>query len=195
MKKLLIASAIAAASFSPQAFAQAKNFEGFSVLGGLTAANSKYDFNANPGSTSFSTSKTAANVQLQAEYGFAVSNSVVLGLGIMAGLGDLSFGTPPTATDEVKLKDNLSVYIAPGVALSNSTLLYGKLASASATASSNGTASLSGLGYGIGARFLTGKNMFLQAEYVYTKFDDKSNSTGTAQPNSAAFSFGIGYKF
>lgn len=195
MKKLLIASAIAATSFSPQAFAQAKNFQGFSVLGGLNVATSKYDFNANPGSTSFSTSKTATNVQAQAEYGFAVSNSVLVGVGVTLGLSDLSFGTPPTATDEVKLKDNASVYVAPGLALSESTLLYGKLASVSGTASSNGTASLSGLGYGIGARFLTGKNVFFQAEYLYTKFDDKSNTSGTAKPESGAFSFGVGYKF
>lgn len=195
MKKLLIAAAMAATFVSPQAFAQAKNFEGFSLLGGLNVANSKYDFNANAGSTSFSTAKTATNLQLQAEYGFAVSNNVLLGLGLTVGLGDLSFGTPPTATDEVKLKDNASVYIAPGVALSDSTLLYAKLASTSGTASSNGTASLSGLGYGVGARFLSGKNMFFQVEYVYNKFDDKTNGSGTAQPNSSAFAFGVGYKF
>ena len=195
MHKTLIAAAIAATFVTPQAFAQSKNFEGFSVLGGLNITNSKYDFTANPGQTSFSTDKTATNVQLQAEYGIALSNNVMLGIGVTAGLGDLSFGTPPTATDEVKLKDNVSVYVAPGVTLNDSTLLYAKLASVSGTASSNGTTSLSGIGYGLGARFLTGKNVFFQAEYLYTKFDDKTNTSGTAKPSSGAFSFGVGYKF
>lgn len=192
MKKILIAAAMAATFVTPQAFAQAKNFEGFSVLGGLNIANSKYDSEAKPGSTSFSVDKTATNVQLQAEYGIALSNSVLLGLGVTAGLGDLSFGTPPSATEEVKLKDNVSVYIAPGVTLNDSTLLYAKLASVSGT---GGTTNLSGIGYGLGARFLTGKNVFFQAEYVYTKFDDKTFTSSTAKTSSGALSFGVGYKF
>jgi outer membrane immunogenic protein len=195
MKKLLIAAAIAATTFAPHAFAQAKNFEGFSVLGGLNVASSKLDFEATPGSTSTSSDKTATNLVLQAEYGIALSNSFVLGLGVSAGLGDLSFGEPRNSTGEVKLKDHVSAYVAPGFALSDSALIYGKLASISATAGASTSTSISGMGYGLGARFLAGKNVFYQVEYLYNKYDDKGSSTGTTKLQSGALSFGVGYKF
>lgn len=187
MKKLLIASAIVATFAAPQAFAQAKNFEGFSVLGAVNVNNNKVEVP----SSSFTESKTESNVGIQAEYDIPLGQSFVLGLGASAGLSDFSI------TSTTKLKNGSSVYIAPGFAVNQNTLVYGKVASVSTTVTNSaGSLNLSGVGYGAGARFLSGKNVFFQVEYMFNKYDDKADSTNTVLKNqTGTLSFGVGYKF
>eukprot|EP01041_Mallomonas_annulata_P040002 gene40002-63812_t len=96
MKKLLIASAIVATFVTPQAFAQAKNFEGFSVLGGVNLVSGTTEVT----STVFngSASESSQNLGLQAQYNFALGESFVLGLGANIGLGDLKAGVLSNGT-------------------------------------------------------------------------------------------------
>lgn len=190
MKKIMIAAALAAAVAAPQAFAQAKNFEGFSVFGGLNAANSKIETTATNSATSRST-----NVALQAQYAWALGQQFVLGVGATVGAGDLTFATG--LAGDIKLKDSAAVYIAPGVAVSDSTLVYGKIASTSGTVYDNsGSLSVTGVGYGIGAQFKSGNNLFYQVEYLQNNFADKANNGGTIfKTSTGGLSFGVGYKF
>ena len=115
MKKLLIAVAAAATLAAPQAFAQAKNFEGFSVLGGLNFANNTSEIT----STVFngSASESSQNLGLQAQYNFALGQSFVLGVGASLGLGETKAGVLNTgsASVAVKVTESSSVYIAPGL--------------------------------------------------------------------------------
>lgn len=190
MKKIMLATALIAAFAAPQAFAQAKNFEGFSVLGGLNVASSKIEAAGTSSATS-----TSTNVALQAQYAWALGNQFVLGVGATVGAGDLVFATG-TAGD-IKLKDSAAVYIAPGFAVSDSTLLYGKIASTSGTVYDNsGSLSVTGVGYGIGAQFKSGNNLFYQVEYLQNNFADKNNNAGTTfKTSTGGLSFGVGYKF
>lgn len=195
MKKLLIASAIAATFVTPQAFAQAKNFEGFSVLAGLNSASSTFEQTAKSGASSTSATSTSSNVQLQAEYTWAAGQNFTVGLGVNAGLGDLLFGRWAASGVDLKLKDTVAVYVAPGYAISDTTLVYGKIASISGTAADTASVSLSGMGYGLGARFNSGKNLYYQAEFMANQYSDKDFPTVIDKFKGTLFSFGVGYKF
>ncbi len=193
MKKILIAAAIAATFVTPQAFAQAKNFEGFSVLGAVNFNNNKGEVNT--ATVPSSVSRTDSNVGLQAEYGLALGDSFVLGLGGTMGLTDIN------VADNAKLKNAYSVYLAPGFAVSDNTLLYAKIASISGKFDANfGSTDLSGTGFGFGARFLSGKNVFYQVEYMNNQYQDKDAVSNAAvkyqaKNQTGVLSFGVGYKF
>jgi opacity protein-like surface antigen len=190
MKKLFIAVAIAAASVTPQAFAQAKNFEGFSLIGALNANNNTVDVTVTTPASTASESKTASNVGVQAEYNFAIGDAFVMGVGASAGLSKYDIA------NSVSMKNSYSIYITPGFAVNNNFMVYGKLASASATIESGATSiDISGIGYGFGGRYFSSKNVFFQAEYLYNKYDDKKMANGMIQNKTGVLSFGVGYKF
>ncbi len=183
MKKLLIAVAAAATLTAPQAFAQAKNFEGFSI----TAA---VNVNSNKGEAVSKVDRTETNVGAIAQYDMALGEAFVLGLGASVGLSDFNIDS------DSKLKNVYGVFVAPGLALSKDTLVYGKVASISAKADfGSASVDLSGIGYGIGARFLTSKNVYFQAEYMYNKYDDKKVNSVTFKNETGVLSLGVGYKF
>ncbi len=184
MKRLLSSVAVAAASLAaPQAFAQASNFEGFSVTGALNLNNNSAEL----------TSKSDAsrsNVGVSAQYNFSIGSAFVVGLGASVGLNDFDIAS------DAKLQNANSLYIAPGIAIDSQTLIYGKLASVTAKAVITGTsADISGVGYGIGARYFTNKNVYFQGEYVFNKYDDKKTSFGTFKNQTGVLSLGVGYKF
>lgn len=183
MKKLLIASAIIATFAAPQAFAQAKNFEGFSVIAAVNANNNSAEL-ANKVDAS------RANIGVTAQYDFTIGSAFVLGLGASLGLNDIDIAS------NAKLQNANSIFIAPGIAVSNQTLIYGKIASVTAKADLSGTsADISGVGYGIGARYFSSKNVFFQGEYVFNKYDDKKTAVGTFKNQTGVLSIGVGYKF
>jgi outer membrane immunogenic protein len=190
MKKMIAAVAVATTVFAPHAFAQAKNFEGFSLIGALNANNNTVDVTVTTPASTTAESKTASNVGIQAEYNFAMGDAFVMGVGASAGLSkyDIASG--------VSMKNSYNIYITPGFAVSNNFLVYGKLASASATIESGTTSiDISGIGYGFGGRYLSSKNVFFQAEYLYNKYDDKKLANGMVQNKAGVLSFGVGYKF
>lgn len=191
LKKYIIAAAVAAATFAPQAFAQAKNFEGFSLAVGVNSVSTKLDWS---GALTGSASGSGANLGLQAQYAMALGESFVLGLGVNAGVGDTSAGTP-SGNSEVKLTNTSSVYVAPGFALNNSVQIYGKIAAINGSLGGGGSGSSGGMGYGLGAQVLSGKNVYYQAEYMNNKYNDSTSSGTTFKVSSDVFSFSVGYKF
>lgn len=202
MKKILIAATIAAAFAAPQAFAQAKNFEGFSVGLNINANSSDTDI-SNAGGSVKATGQTSTNASVQAQYNLALGSAFVLGLGGAFEMGDADLGSAGS-TFSGKRKSAYSVYVAPGIAVSDSWLIYGKLASISAkfettgAAVFTGKADATGIGYGIGFQKLLNKNVYLQAEFMQNKYDDQTivtSLTTKAKAEARAFSFGVGYKF
>jgi outer membrane immunogenic protein len=201
MKKLLIASAIVATFFAPQAFAQAKNFEGASLTANLNFANTTSDVT----STVFNGSSTesAQNLGLQGQYNFPIGQSFVLGVGMTLGLGDLKAGTFNVSgtTITIKQKESYSFYIAPGMAISDTTLLYGKIAAISAkfeaTGNSTTANTASGTGFGVGVQSFLNKNLFIQGELMQNQYADRSFTalTETDKNKATVISVGVGYKF
>jgi outer membrane immunogenic protein len=190
MKKLLIATAIAAASVTPQAFAQAKNFEGFSLSAGVMSLTSSYT--GTSGALVSTGGATDTNLALQGQYSWALGDSFVLAAGVQAGVGDFKADSASG-----KIKNVVSAYIAPGIAVSNNVLVYGKLASVNYDFSNvNGGYSNSGAGYGLGVQVLFGKNAFFQAEYLSVKPADTTfNGWAVSAGNTGVTTLAVGYKF
>lgn len=195
MKKLMTLTAVVAALSSSQAFAQAKNFEGFSL-----GANAEFDRSTvdATGTGGISDNGNSTGLGLQAQYSWPLSSSFVFGLGVSASSDNRKAGTYTTG-HQAYTKDRYSLDLIPGIAVSDMVLVFAKVSSVSATgASSNGTStsSLYGLGYGLGFRALIDKNLFWQAGYDYVKFNDVTFSNGTvASFKSNVLSLGIGYRF
>jgi opacity protein-like surface antigen len=195
MKNIRIIAAAAACLVTPLAFSQTSNFEGFSVLGGVNLGASTFEENAKNGSWSQSVTSTSSNFLAQGEYTFSVGSQITLGLGATIGIGDLLFGKSSNGGADLKLKETYSAYIAPGYLLSESTLVYAKLASISGTAYATNSVSLSGVGYGAGARFLSNKNMYYQIEFIQNQYQDKDFTSSTGKFKGSVLSFGTGFKF
>jgi opacity protein-like surface antigen len=193
MKNLRTIAASAACLVTPFAFSQTSNFEGLSVLGGVNVGTSTFEYNAKNGSSSGSVTSTSSNFLIQGEYAFAINPQFTLGVGATLGAGDLVFGTG--SAGDIKLKDTYAAYIAPGYLLNESTLVYAKLASISGTAYDTTSVSLSGTGYGFGARFMDNKNMYYQFEFIHNQYQDKDFPTVTNKFKGSLVSFGLGYKF
>lgn len=193
MKKALIAAATVAALASPQAFAQANNFTGFSV--GLNANLVSASTEISGASTKIG--DTTQTASLEGAYGFAMGRSGALGVGLTYNLGDTKAGT--ISGTDFKGKDMYSVYVAPGYVLNSDTWLYGKLAYQSMKgelSSGIGSATFDGYGYGAGARAMLSRNMYLQIEFMQAAYGEKTiGTTAKLKPSETHGSIGIGFKF
>lgn len=187
-RTLLIAASIAIAA--PQVFAQAKNFEGFSL-----GVNGESTSSTTTAIGTGSDSSTATGLNLQAQYTFALNPQFALGLG--ASLGTSSLNTGTVNAINYSSKNRSSFDLMPAYALSDTTLLYGKLSALSGTVAAvdatgtETTASLSGVGYGLGVRHLLDKNVFVQGDIATNRYNDVSN-TGLS---ATVYSIGVGYRF
>lgn len=201
MKQFIMAAAVAAALFSPQAFSQIRNFDGPRLGVNLNVANASNEFSV--GGASFKNGDASQTGSLQAAYGFAVSDSIVLGVGLAYGPGDIKAGSAATGGVgyELKAKDLYSLYFEPGVLVANATLAYGKLSyqgmkgetklTTGATLSDN----FIGTGYGAGIRTMLSSNLYLQAEFEQIGYTEKSNSGVTSKPTITLGTLGLGYRF
>lgn len=201
MKKLIVcAGAALLAATAPQAFAQTKNFEGFS--GGLNVnfANLKTDLAVGP--VSLSGSDSSQNASIQGQYGLAIAKNAVIGLGLTYGIGELKSGTIKAGTTTItsKSKEIYSLNIEPGFVVSPTTLIYGKLAFQTAKGeSSDGTTSstktFNGTSYGLGFRTFMSKNIYFQGEFVQLGLNSQTDSGVEIKPSGQLFSIGVGMKF
>ena len=193
MKKILIAAAVAASFVAPQAFAQANGFTGFSAGANVNANTSSTE--VINGSGSIDMGKSSQDVSLQAAYGFALGNNYVLGLGATYGLGDLKYGSSGLAN--LKGKDAYSIYLEPGYAFSNSTLVYAKLAYLGMKGEANGLGSrdFDGVGYGVGVRHKLNSNLFLQGEITQSEYSSETIAGTRFEPSGTTGTVGIGYQF
>ena len=203
MKKLLIAAAIAASFIAPHAFAQSKNFEGFSIAGNLNLISATTEMSLNEQSIN-GVGQQSTNASLQAAYSFAASDVVLLSVGGTYNLADVDAGTIKSGvnTATVKLQNGTSIYFEPGYVLSEKTLGYAKVSYNTGTVKGEeGTASvtkdISGTGFGFGVRTLLSKNLYLQVEANRIQFDSARFSGDTTDFKSSATvgTVGIGYKF
>ncbi len=199
MKKTLLAAAVLCTCFASQAFAQDKNFEGFSV--GINANSVRTSTDASGATFTASASKTSSNASLQANYGFALSDSFVLGVGATVGLGDLDAGSTTVLGLPVSLKSkNLyAINVEPGYLVSNTTVAYAKIAYQSMKGevqmTGGGTQDFHGTGYGLGVRTMLDKNLYLQFEASQVDYNAASISGVSYRPKQTTASIGIGYRF
>lgn len=193
MKKVIaIVSAIAALGTTP-VFAQARNFEGFSL-----GANVEFDNGSSSATDGTSDNGNSTGLGLQARYDWALGDNFLLGLGATASTGKRTAGTYVSGAGAYTA-DRYSIDLMPGYALSDNLALYAKVSSVMANASSNdgsSTNSVQGIGYGIGLRGLFYRNMYWLAGVDSYRFNDVTFNTGaTSSLKGTVFSLGVGYKF
>ncbi len=191
MKKLaIVIAASAAAVFAPNAFAQAKNFQGFSVGADLNLSKSDAQYLT-------SGSSTSTNLEVNAQYVLALDAKFVFGVGAFASLNDRNIAS------DAKQKYKTGFFITPGYAVKNNLLVYGKAGivtgaysvDESRVVGHNGTAQ-NGTIVGIGAKTFIDKKIFLQAEIAQNQYDDKkSREDRVAKLKTTDLTFGVGYKF
>lgn len=193
MKKVIAIAAVLCAFGSAQAFAQARNFEGFSV-----GANVEADSEASNASDGSSGSSSNTGLGLQARYDWALGDRFVLGLGGTISTGNRNAGTFASGATAFT-SNRYSIDLTPGYAVSKDLLVFGKLSDINATATGDdgsSTNSTQGIGYGIGVRGMVDHHVFWQAGLDHYRFNDATFNTGTtASLSGNIVSFGVGYKF
>lgn len=198
MKTLLIA--LIAGCVAAQARAQIQPFTGWSLGLNLNRATTATQFGG-AGITS-SLGDAAHNASVQASYALSLDSRKVLGLGLTLGLGDIKSGSLLLAGSELRFRllDMYSLYAEPGLRVSDSTLLYGKLAYLGAQGEENYLGetfrkTYAGIAYGAGVRTLLGENWYLQFELLHGDYEWKGSRSGAFRPVSTTGSIGLGWRF
>ena len=201
---LLIAFAAAIALSATQSFAQAQNFEGFSAGLDYNSAQSSTTYKSKTGFLGGETISGGGAGQfgsLQAQYAIALNESFVLGIGATVALNSYSLGSLFTTLNvEGTQKQQWSLDIMPGFAITDSILAYGRAsyinASAAAASISGSTeSSITGTGYGVGLKVLASKNIYWHVDYVQNTYANVELPTSISTLSSNIFSLGVGYKF
>lgn len=194
-KIICIAAFVVAVLAGPQAFAQAKDFEGFSIAGGANIANSSFSRSTNTGGANTSVTSTSTDAVLQAQYDYAAGDTFLIGVGATLDLGEMTFGRWVASNVALKMKDRYSLYVAPGYALNDTTLLYAKLAYISGTFYDPYSIVLPGTGLGVGLKIKGGSNVFYQLELSNSDYANREYLDATDKFGINALTLSIGYKF
>lgn len=207
MKKIIVTSGILAAiTFSSGAFAQAKNFEGFtagvnvSSVGGSTKVNGTDEQNQ-PGSATAGQQSFVPGIELG--YNFAASNSVILGFTATYDFTKTKFidGSDVDSFVSTYGQNRYSLNFKPGYVVAPNVMLYATVGynSMSMKSSSSGlpdiSKRLSGIGYGAGISVMLNKNIFAKAEVQQVSYNSWTYDDDTMKPSTTIGTIGIGYKF
>lgn len=201
MKQSLIVTAIATLAFGAVVHAQPVKLDGFSLGLNWNFPSTSVDFN-NAGLTG-SKSNDTNDGGIQAAYSFSGVDNVQLAIGGTYSPGELKAGT--VSLNNISYdwtgKELFSLYVEPAVAISPTTLAYGKLSFNAAQGEiklSSGQSSkddYTGYGFGLGLRTMLNPNVYLQAEVMQVNYNEKSTLGLSAKPSTTAGSVGLGYLF
>jgi opacity protein-like surface antigen len=188
MKKVILSVAVAGAFLAPQAFAQSKNFEGFSL--GLSANFN----NAKMEGYGISPSDNSTTAGIKAAYGWALGTSAILSLGASYDTGKAKVFSG--SGYELYGQDTTILSIEPGFKMAPNVLGYLKLGYATLkgvgtyqtiTAKDNYT----GTAYGLGVRGMLAKNWSADLEFLQADFSSKDG----VKPSGSVTSIGVNYHF
>ncbi|WGK63464.1 outer membrane beta-barrel protein (plasmid) [Halopseudomonas sp. SMJS2] len=241
MKKTAIASILASVLVAPSAFAA--GFDGFGVGLDMSLKSTGADLTNTFSSANFTGKESeslggeqnvAAGIDLN--YGFMINPEVLIRVGATATFGTQEIedsssssvsdfgGVVSTFTGKgtVEESDHYSVYIAPGLLVTDNTLVYAKLAyhqmNLDVTRSTTVTDSFGSIsdsvsmdkkfnGFGIGAGVETRltENLFLSAEVQHVRYGKETIDSGTTEfgetfsdkiePTSTIGTLGLAYRF
>lgn len=199
MNKLLLVAALSVATSS--AFAQTAKFEGASVIGNISQMTTSTKLSADETQMD-GLGKSATAVSIGADYGIKLDSKAVVLLGATYNITKpemLSFNDGNGTSFEFKQKNAYSLYVAPGYAVSENALIYGKLSynktKVEASGDIVGDQSFNGMGYGVGTRIFVDKNLFVNLEWHQINFGSETALDAQWKPKATVGSIGIGYKF
>jgi opacity protein-like surface antigen len=196
MKKLLIASALAAASTGAFAQASANAFEGFSAGVKVSSVGASTSLSSSSGSSNLGQQSVVPTIDLG--YAYGVSKEISLGLTATYDLADTKSGSVNGAN--LKGTEHYSVNFKPGYVFNNNTMVYailgynvmtGKISAAGYSSSEK----YNGFGGGIGIQTLVTKNIYIQAEAQQITYTGATTNVTTVTPSATVGTFGVGYKF
>lgn len=197
-KKLLLVAALSVATTS--VFAQTAKFEGASVFGNFSQMTTSTKL-TDGADTLDGLGKSATAVSLGGDYGIKLGNKSVALLGVTYNITKPEMLTFNADGDsfEFKQKNAYSIYVAPGYAVTDKALVYGKLSynktKVESTGDITGTQSFSGVGYGVGTRIFIDKNLFVNLEWQQINYGSERALDANWKPTATIGSIGIGYKF
>jgi opacity protein-like surface antigen len=194
MKKALLALPLLVLLASG-AHAQSANYKGFSLALNASVVSPTTDYET-AGKAVASDTSTGTVVSLQSRYYFPITEQYLVGLGLNKSLTRIRAGT--LSGVESTLKDRVSIDISPAYALSDTTLLFGKVAFISGTfnsSSDDSNSTASGVGYGVGARYMVNKTFFLQGSFDTEQYNQVQFGATTQKVKASSFSVGVGAKF
>jgi outer membrane immunogenic protein len=197
--KLLVASLMTVAATG--AFAQAKNFEGFTAGVNVSSVGGTSTLKGAEGSADLGQQSVVPGVELG--YNFAASKEIVLGLTATYDFADSKLGQSSDADGNfnVKGQNRMSINFKPGYVISPSTMVYATVGYNSMTGKltdsvlGSTTKTYTGVGYGLGVAVMATKNVFVKAEVQQVNFGSQSSDGTSVQPNLTVGTIGVGYKF
>ena len=194
MKKMLLALPVLVLAASSAA-AQSAHFKGFSIALNASLVSPTTDYET-AGTPVASDTSNGTVLGLQSRYYFPITEQYLVGLGLNKSLTRIRAGT--LSGVDSTLKDRISFDLSPAYALSDNTLLFGKLAFISGTfnlSSDDSNSTASGMGYGLGARYLVNKTFFLQGSFDSEQYNQVQFGASTQKVKASSFSVGVGVKF
>lgn len=183
------------------------NFVGPAIGLGVSAVQNKVDFASAVASIDGQSSQANdAEAALIASYGFAMSPDWVGTAGISYGLkssnaGSITYTAGGTQTVTAKLKDHLVLSFAPGYRMAPDTLVYAKLAyhqikvDYTDTATTGGTTSHAGTGFGLGIAYALDPKLELRAEYESVTYSEDKAQLTSGKPRQSGLTLGLLYRF
>jgi len=209
-----LCAALGTSFFSSQALATAKDFAGFSLGMDLNSdsINTKTDatHHTHDQGNGFTTTRASLqstesylNLGLTGTYRHPITEHFLIGVGAQIHLTDTNLNN---SGGKVRYTNTNTLFLTPGYAISNTTMLYGKLGIASRKLTGeyayfprtdNGTQ------YGFGAAFALSPQVHLNVEYAFTdykKFNADSVNAGgnehyATDANVDTLSVGLAYRF
>jgi opacity protein-like surface antigen len=197
MKKQLLALAITSV-VSTGVFAQAQNFQGFSV--GISGSFVGNTTELTGGGTGLNVGDSNLIPTGEIGYTHAITDKFTLGI---SGTYDFTEANAGKISNnyQFKGKNHYSINLKPGFALSKDALVYALVGYNSLEGSiSNvsGSTTFTGIGYGVGAQVMFTSNIYGKVEIQQVQYDSKAvlgNSAASAKVISNIGTVGIGYKF
>jgi opacity protein-like surface antigen len=196
--KLLVASLMTVAATG--AFAQAKNFEGFTAGVNVSSVGGTSTTTFDNISLDGGQQSVVPGVELG--YNFAASKEIVLGLTATYDFADSKLGQVGADGTSLNLKgqNRMSINFKPGYLITPNSMVYATVGynSMSLRAAAGGDSAsktVNGVGYGLGIAVMATKNVFVKAEVQQVNFDKWNDSGISVQPNLTVGTIGIGYKF
>lgn len=147
--------------------------------------------------------KSEAAPSIGLGYTFAIDKHSTLGIKATFDTksGEYGVGETTLGETEVKEKSHYSIAIEPGYAINDKWLVFGILAYHRAKAelvantASQGTTSLNGFGYGVGAKYALPNHWFLMGEIQKVDYRSRFIGASDVKPTSTVVALGIGYHF
>ena len=210
MKQKLALQAIALTTLlaTQPAFANSKNFEGFHL--GMQLDDSRNITEADERSINYydesrifdhTNTHNQPKLSVSGKYLHALGSNFILGVGATYDLTPTNGGkSNPRHEYKIEHKDGYSLYVAPGLAVTENTMVYGKLGMTyKPTRWNKESFDLKGHVLGLGVQHMLAKKVYLAGEFSLTEYRphtwEGQMYEGHYKNTTNALSLEVGYKF